>query len=122
MHKTLFPTIMAMSLALFMSTACAERDTGEESAAQAAANADQGTTSGSAGSLMNQPVDFSSPEAVETTLNNIREHEGEAAYRRVMGAVDYLLFYDLSVKNNKEKLYKKLDGQTPNQIIAKGRR
>jgi len=116
MNKTLFPLITAMSLTLFLSTACAERDTDEESATQVAANGNQGGTSEVNSSLMDQPVDFSSPEAVERTLQSIRENEGEAAYKGVKTAMDYVLFYDLSVKNDKEKLYEKLNGQTPNQI------
>ena len=30
----------------------------------------------------------------------------------------YVMYYDLSLRNDKEKLYKKLDGKTPEQIIA----
>lgn len=109
MKRSLFPLIVAMCLALSLSTACAERDTGD---------GNQGNTTGVANSLMDQPVDFSSPEAVEATLQSIRENDGDDAYNSVKSAMDYLQFYDLSVNNNKEKLYKKLDGKTPNNIIA----
>ena len=122
MKKSPLPLIVAMFLALSLSTACAERDTGNETATQVAGNGHQGNTTGEAGSLMNQPVDFSSPEAVEATLQSIRENEGDAAYKNVKSAMDYALFYDLSIGNDKEKLYKKLDGETPNNIIAKMKR
>jgi hypothetical protein len=32
------------------------------------------------------------------------------------------MVYDLSLRNNEEKLHKKLDGMTPEEIIAKMRR
>jgi len=73
-------------------------------------------------SLMNQPVNFSTPEDVDKTLQNIREKEGDKAYKRVKNAMQYIIYYDLSLRNDKEKLYKKLDGKTPEQIIAEVKR
>ena len=64
----------------------------------------------------------STPEDVEKTLQNIREKAGDKAYNQLKNTIQYLLFYDLSVANNKQKLYKKLDGRTPEQIIAKMKR
>ncbi len=55
-------------------------------------------------------------------MQNVREQAGAQAYRKLDNAVKYILYYDLSLKNNKEALYKKLDGKTPEQIIAKGKR
>ena len=71
---------------------------------------------------MNQPVNFSTPEDVEKTMQNIREKEGGKAYNQLKNAMQYIMVYDLSVGNNKEKMYKKLDGRTPEQIIAKMKR
>jgi hypothetical protein len=34
----------------------------------------------------------------------------------------YILAYDLSFARDKEKMYKKLNGRTPNAIIAKAKR
>jgi hypothetical protein len=36
--------------------------------------------------------------------------------------MQYIMVYDLSVGNNEEKLHKKLNGRTPEQIIAKMKR
>ena len=119
MFKNLFITISAGSLALFLVTACAE-DTGETNQANTTATTAESDQQDA--TLMNQPVDFSSPEAVEKTLQNIREKEGGKAYNQLKNAIQYIMVYDLSVGNNKEKLYKKLNGRTPEQIIAKMKR
>ncbi len=128
MHKALFP-LVTMALALFLSTACAEQGQDNETAAkagdsttQAAPEAAMETAPANSDSVMDQPVDFSSPEAAEKTLQNIREQEGEAAYKNLNSAMAYLLYYDLGLGNDKAKLHKKLDGQTPNQIIAQMRK
>lgn len=125
MYKALFPLITSMLLILSLSTACAEQDKGSEASEQAAAPVEQVSAAGETeqgDSLMDQPVDFSSPEAVKTTLQNIREQEGEAAYENLKIAMDYILFYDISIRNDEAKLYKKLDGQTPKQIFARMKR
>jgi hypothetical protein len=116
MFKNLFITVCASSMTLFLVTACAE-DASQESVTESAIK-----TSQQDATVMTQPVDFSSPEAVETALQNIREKEGDKAYNTLKNAMQYIMVYDLSVGNNKEKLYKKLDGRTPEQIIAKMKR
>ena len=124
MYKALFPLITSMFLTLALSTACAEQDKSDQAAEQSP-ETEQAKDSGKTEqgeSLLDQPVDFSSPEAVEKTLQNIREQEGEAAYENLKVAMDYILFYDMSVRNDKAKLYKKLNGQTPKQILARMRR
>jgi len=118
-----------MLLTMCVSAAYAEQDENNSTAAQKATppqaatpNADTEPESGDNESLMDKPVDFSTTEKAEETLQNIRVQEGERAYEAIESAMKYLLFYDLSVSNNKEKLYKKLDGKTPKEIIAKTRR
>ena len=107
-------------MALFLITACAE-DTTETSSESASTDITADVKEQTA-SLMNQPVDFSSPEAVEATMLNIREKEGDQAHTQLENAMQYIMVYDFSVGNSKEKLYKKLDGRTPEQIIAKMKR
>ena len=68
--------------------------------------------------IMNKPVDFSSPESIKNSIQAIQEEAGDKASNRVESAISYMLVYDLSVGRNKQKLYKKLDGKTPNQILA----
>ena len=129
MSKVSASLITAMLLAMYLTTACAEQGNGTDTAEQAQATAGQPAgseaTEGAAeeeASLMDQPVDFSTPEKVEETLQNIREQEGEGSYKAVMSAMEYLLFYDLSVRRDKELLHKKLNGRTPKQIIGMMRR
>lgn len=126
MRKRLITLISAGAMALFLVTACAEEGEDVNSATaleKNASNAAKVADSGIQGdSLMSQPVDFSTPENVEKTLQGIREKEGDKAYNQIKNAMQYLMVYDLSVGNNEEKLYKKLDGRTPEQIIAKMKR
>lgn len=127
MRKQLFISITTVTMVFFLLTACAEESKESVVAATAETEVTDKVTEPLASeasqddSIMSQPVDFSTPESVETTLQNIREQAGAKAYRQLDGAMKYILYYDLSVKNNKDILYKKLDGKTPEQIIAKGK-
>jgi len=129
MRKTLFTSITALAMSFYLLAACADESKGTETGGEAESVATQEAVSEEvkktevkSKSLMNQPADFSTPEAAEKTLQNIREQEGEKAYNTLQQAMQYVMFYDLSVGNNKEKLYKKLDGKTPNEIVAMMRR
>jgi len=121
MRKKIITLISAGTMALFLVTACAEEGedvnntTPEKNGSSSAKVADPGSQGDS---LMNQPVNFSTPENVEETLQNIREKEGDRAYNQIKNAMQYIMYYDLGLRNDKEKLYKKLDGKTPEQIIA----
>jgi len=117
MNNALIPLITAMSLTLFLSVACADQNQDADATAKAADSTTQ-SADNSADSLMDKPVDFSSLEQAEKTLQNILEQEGQTAYGQVKNALDYLLFYDIGVSRSKDKLYAKLNGHTPNQIIA----
>jgi len=109
---------------LFLVTACAEDGKDAETASSdtpAAASEALETvveTGATSESIMDQSVDFSSPENIEKTMAAIRQQAGEKAAGSVHNAIGYLIVYDLSVKRDKEKLYAKLNGQTPNEIIA----
>ena len=67
--------------------------------------------------IMSKPVDFSSPENITNSMQAIQTEAGDEASARVDGAIDYMLVYDLSVGGNKQKLYEKLNGKTPNEIL-----
>jgi len=119
MFKKLLIAMSAAITTLFLVTACAEDATDAQTThspepATETAQQDVG--------VMNQPVDFSSPEAVEKTLQNIRDKEGDTAYNQLKNAMQYIKVYDLSLGNSDEKLYRKLNGRTPEQIIAKIKR
>jgi hypothetical protein len=125
MYKELLTIISAGAMALFLVITCAEESEAANStvATKSGLSSEKVADSGNqSDSLMNQPVNFSTPEDVEKTLQNIREKEGDKAYKQVKNAMQYIMYYDLSLRNNKEKLYKKLDGKTPEQIIAEVKR
>jgi succinate dehydrogenase/fumarate reductase flavoprotein subunit len=125
MHKNLLTVISAGVMTLFLVTACAEEnaDVSSQTLSKNGSSSEKVSDPGDQGnSLMNQPVNFSTPEDVEKTLQNIREKEGDKAHNQLKIAMQYIMVYDLSVGNNKEKMYKKLDGRTPEQIIAKMKR
>jgi hypothetical protein len=119
MHKTPFTFIMASAMALFLVSACAEDSKGlETTTAQVSAPEKAGNAGDHSTSIMDQPVDFSTVENVEISLQKIREQGGDQAYKTLNSAMKYVKYYDLSISNDMEKLYKKLDGKTPNEIIA----
>jgi len=115
MRKSLFSSVIAGSMALLLMTACAD----DSEDAQATVADKPSIASAQDNSIMDQPLDFSTPENAEKSLQKVKEQEGEKAYKTLNSAMQYVLLYDLSIGHNKEKLYKKLDGSTPNEIIAK---
>lgn len=119
MSKKLLITMSAASMTLFLVTACAE-DAGDAQTTSTPEPATQAVQQDAG--VMSQPVDFSSPEAVEKTLQNIRDKEGDTAYNQLKNTLQYIKVYDLSLGNSDEKLYQKLNGKTPEQIIAKMKR
>jgi succinate dehydrogenase/fumarate reductase flavoprotein subunit len=119
MLKHIFISLATGTAALFLITACAE-ESAESTQTQATKTSVESNQQGA--SIMQQPVDFSTPEAVENTLQAIRDKEGDVTYTQVKNAMQYIMVYDLSVGNNEEKLHKKLNGRTPEQIIAKMKR
>ena len=119
MRKTLFTSIMASAIVLFQVSACAENSNDPETTtAQVSAPESAGNAGGHSTSIMDQPMDFSTAENAEISLQKVREQEGDRAYKTLNNAMKYVKYYDLSIGNNMEKLYKKLDGKTPNEIIA----
>lgn len=119
MLKELIKSSIAGVFILFFVTACAEekqqanspeKQTDQHS--QSSGSTDQAQT------IMDQPVDFSTPDAIEKSMQKIAEQGGEKSHRAVEVAMQYVSVYNLGVSGDKEKLYKKLDGKTPNQIIA----
>lgn len=62
-------------------------------------------------------MDGSSLEAFEKSMERVKETGSEVDYKRLEGAFDYLLFYDLGAQHNREKLAARLDGKTGYEII-----
>ena len=78
-----------------------------------------GTESDPGVSIMEQAMDGSSVEAFELSMARVETEASAADYRKLKNSLEFLLTYDLSVKQNRQKLYAKLDGRTPLQIIEK---
>ena len=114
MRHPIFNSIVAGVMAIFLLAACA--DEGKDIQTAKAAQTEE------ASSVMDQPVDFSTPEKVEKSIQKVCDQESETACKNLKNAMQYILMYDLSVGNDKDKMYKKLDGTTPNAIIAKMKR
>ncbi len=138
MQKFTLISFAAAVATLFLITASAEQGANKEPAtpatptaahatpatpatAHAATEAVAGTGTGK-NSIMDQPVDFSSSGNVAKSLQAIEQQAGEKSAGMVNNAIQFMLVYDLSVGRNKDKLYKKLDGKTPNEILAMTKR
>ena len=71
------------------------------------------------GDGMDIPLDGTSLEAFDASLARVKKHTSETNYTTLVNAIDFLLFYDLTVKQNKEKLVAGLNGLTGNEVVAK---
>ncbi len=68
-------------------------------------------------SVMNEPVDFSTPENVEKTVARIRSEEGEAALADLKRAMKSIWRNDTTVGKSRAGTYEEMDGKTSNEII-----
>ncbi len=69
--------------------------------------------------VMDEPLDGSSIESFTAGLEKLDKEASEKEYRNVMSALDFLLFYDIGAKRDRATLYSRLNGKSPNQILAK---
>ena len=67
-------------------------------------------------------MDGSSLKAFDKSVEQVKATSSESDYKNLEGALDYLLFYDLAVQQNRGKLVTRLDGMTAQDIIEKVRR
>jgi hypothetical protein len=68
---------------------------------------------------MSIPVDGSSLEAFESSMEKIKAETTEKEFTTLQNALDYLLIYDLGARRNKEKLASNLDGLTGAEIVER---
>ena len=145
MMKKILISAIASSMMLFLLTACAEDEqaSSDASKAEAVTSTDTAAAKNAAkakpnrpprpaptkpeplpleefqsAAIMSEAVDFSSPEQVTASMDKIKQGAGDEAANRVKNAMDYLLVYDLGVGRNQQKLNAKLNGKTPNEILA----
>jgi hypothetical protein len=67
-------------------------------------------------------MDGSSLKAFDKSMEQVKATSSGADYQNLEGALDYLLFHDLAIQQNREKLAARLDGMTAQEIIDKVRR
>ena len=70
---------------------------------------------------MKIPLDGSSLEAFNKSLESIKGKTEGTEYKALTGAINYLLVYDLRAKRNRTILAQHLNGLTGEQIIEKVR-
>ncbi len=68
---------------------------------------------------MRIPVDGTSEEAFDKSLEAIGKQATKAEFTTLNNAIDYLLVYDLSAKKNRARLAANLDGLTGEQILER---
>jgi predicted lipid-binding transport protein (Tim44 family) len=125
MKRNMLTTVLASAAILAFNTACAETDNEAPQATEAApveaapAEAAPAEAAQQMSEGMRIPVDGSSLEAFENSLETIKGKVTETEYTTLTNAIDYLLVYDLAAKRNREKLAANLDGLTGEEITNK---
>ena len=69
------------------------------------------------GDGMDIPLDGSSLEAFNKSLERVKAHTSPSSYTTLVNAVEYLVVYDLSAKRDRTKLAANLDGMTGRQVV-----
>ena len=125
MFKKLLTAASIVTITLFLLPACAKRDnvpettadSGQTTDASAAMSVNQ-KTQGGQGSVMDQPVNFSSQKEVNKSIEKVRQQVGDAEANELNKALGVILTQDMSLRQDKDILFRKLNGKTPNEIIA----
>lgn len=125
MFKKLLTAASIVTITLFLLPACAKRDNVPETTADSGQTTDASApmsvnqeTQGGQGSVMDQPVNFSSQEEVNKSIEKVRQQAGDAEANELNKALGIILTQDMSLRQDKDRLFRKLNGKTPNEIIA----
>ena len=119
MFKKLLTAASIVTITLFLLPACAKKDNAPETTADASAPMSVNQeTQGGQGSVMDQPVNFSSQEEVNKSIEKVRQQAGDAEANELNKALGIILIQDMSLRQDKDRLFRKLNGKTPNEIIA----
>jgi predicted small secreted protein len=73
-------------------------------------------------SVMDLPMDGTSVEAFDASLERVKSGTSEGEYRQLKMALEWLLLYDIGARGDREALYRRLDGKSPNEIMATAKR
>ena len=125
MFKKLLMAASIVTITLFLLPACAKHDNdsettadnGQTTDASASKAADQEAQRGQ-GSVMDQPVNFSSQDEVNESIEKVRQQVGDTEADDLNKALGVILTQDMSLRQDKDRLFRKLNGKTPNEIIA----
>ncbi|MDH4018447.1 MAG: hypothetical protein OEU84_02505 [Xanthomonadales bacterium] len=125
MFRNILTTASIVTITLFLLAACAEQDKATETKAKNVQTADASAAKPAVkemhdgqGSVMNQPVDFSSQEEVNKSIERVRQQAGNTEADELNKALGVILTQDMSLRQDKDRLFRKLNGKTPNEIIA----
>ena len=125
MFKKLLTAASIVTITLFLLPACAKQDnvpettadSGQTTDASAALSVNQ-ETQGGQGSVMDQPVNFSSQKEVNKSIEKVRQQAGDVEANELERALEIILPQHMTQRREKDKLLKILNGKTPNEIIA----
>ena len=121
---------MLMTTAVFLLSACATTEPGKIETNGAEQDTPQAATAQGPdadivelynGDGMLMPLDGSSLEAFNASMEKVKRNTSMKSYTTLFNAIEYLLTYELSVKQDRTLLAKKLDGLNGNEIIDKVR-
>ena len=125
MFKKLLTAASIVTITLFLLPACAKQDNAPETTADSGQTTDASApmsvnqkTQGGQGSVMDQPVNFSSQKEVNKSIEKVRQQVGDAEANELNKALGVILTQDMSLRQDKDRLFRKLNGKTPNEIIA----
>lgn len=125
MFKKLLTVASIVTITLFLLPACEKQGNEAETTAVSVQTKDAPVskpenreTQAAQGSVMDQPVNFSSQRAVNQSIEKVRQQVGDAEADELNKALGVILTRDMSLRQDKDRLFRKLNGKTPNEIIA----
>ena len=126
--------ITSIVLTLSLSTACAKTDSEPETAATDNSSTPVSVTNtapvpsatpptekaeNELSQGMHIPVDGTSLESFEQSLETIKAKATEAEYESLTGAIGYLMVYDIGARRDRAKLAQRLNGLTGEEILGR---
>lgn len=103
-------------------TAPASATAGSQEAPQAAPATGAQEQESPVSPIMNEPLHNNEPGSFEAGLAKVRESATKLEVAQLDNALSVLLLYDIAARGKKDKLYERLDGKTPQEIIAMAKR